>query len=228
MQHNQHYMFTSSEENYLKAIYHLGLLSDIGVSTNSIAKKLNTKASSVTDMVKKLADKNVLIYQKYQGVILTSEGKKTAALIIRKHRLWEVFLVEKLNFNWDEVHDVAEQLEHIKSPKLIDEIDALLGFPTVDPHGDPIPDKEGEITIRKKVKLSTLKESEETVLLAVKDSSDDFLRYLNKKKIAIGNFIKIINIEPFDNSIMVLINGAELLITNEVAENLLVKESNTN
>jgi DtxR family Mn-dependent transcriptional regulator len=177
-------------------------------------------------MIKKLAEKNVLIYQKYQGVTLTVEGKKTAAIIIRKHRLWEVFLVEKLNFNWDEVHDVAEQLEHIKSPKLIDEIDALLGFPTVDPHGDPIPDKEGEITIRKKVKLSTLKERDETILLAVKDSSDDFLRYLNKKKIAIGNTIKVINIEPFDNSVMVQINDVELLITNEVAENLLVKDNN--
>jgi len=222
---NQYDMFTFSEENYLKAIYHLGSLTEKGVSTNAIAKKLETKASSVTDMVKKLAEKKVLIYQKYQGVNLTIEGKKTAALIIRKHRLWEVFLFEKLNFNWDEVHDVAEQLEHIKSPKLINEIDALLGFPTVDPHGDPIPDKEGEITIRKKVKLSTLKENEETVLLAVKDSSDDFLRYLNKKKIAIGNMIKVLHIEPFDNSVLVEINDIELLITNEVAENLLVKEN---
>jgi len=225
--YNQCDMFTSSEENYLKAIYHLSSLTEKGVSTNAIAKKLDTKASSVTDMVKKLADKNVLIYQKYQGVNLTIEGKKIAAVIIRKHRLWEVFLVEKLNFNWDEVHDVAEQLEHIKSPKLIDEIDALLGFPTVDPHGDPIPNKEGDITIRKKVKLSALKENEETVLLAVKDSSDNFLRYLNKKKIAIGNTIKVINIEPFDNSVLVQINDIELLITNEVAENLLVKESHT-
>ena len=217
-------MFTSSEENYLKAIYHLGLAAEKGVSTNAIAKKLETKASSVTDMIKKLADKNVLIYQKYQGVTLTKEGKRTAALIIRKHRLWEVFLVEKLNFNWDEVHDVAEQLEHIKSPKLIDEIDALLGFPTVDPHGDPIPDKEGEITIRKKVKLAKLKEGNTSVLLAVRDSSDDFLRYLNKKRIAIGNTIEVVSIEPFDNSVLVRINGQEIQITNEVAENLLVKE----
>ncbi len=221
-------MFTSSEENYLKAIYHLGFLSEKGVSTNAIAKKLATKASSVTDMIKKLAEKKVLVYQKYQGVTLTNEGRKTAALIIRKHRLWEVFLVEKLNFNWDEVHDVAEQLEHIKSPKLIDEIDVLLGFPTVDPHGDPIPNKEGEVIARKKVKLSTLKENEETVLLAVEDSSDTFLKYLDKKKIAIGNSIKVIQIEPFDNSVLVLINGVELLITNEVAENLLVKENNAN
>ena len=217
-------MFTSSEENYLKAIYHLGRIAKKGVSTNAIAKKLATKASSVTDMVKKLADKKMLIYRKYQGVSLTPEGEKIAALIIRKHRLWEVFLVEKLNFKWDEVHDVAEQLEHIKSPKLIDEIDALLGFPTLDPHGDPIPDKEGRITVRKKVKLSTLKEEEETILLAVKDSSDAFLRYLNKKKIAIGSQIKVLHIEPFDSSMLISINGVELLITHEVAEFLLVKE----
>ncbi len=217
-------MFTSSEENYLKAIYHLGVLAKKGVSTNAIAKRLATKASSVTDMVKKLADKQVLVYRKYQGVSLTSEGEKIAALIIRKHRLWEVFLVEKLNFKWDEVHDVAEQLEHIKSSKLIDEIDALLGFPTLDPHGDPIPDKEGRITVRKKVKLSALQENDETILLAVKDSSDTFLRYLNKKKIAIGHMIKVLHIEPFDSSVLICINGVELLITHEVAENLLVKE----
>ncbi len=219
-------MFTSSEENYLKAIYHLSFVVKKGVSTNAIAKKLATKASSVTDMVKKLADKNVLVYQKYQGVSLTVEGERAATLIIRKHRLWEVFLVEKLNFKWDEVHDVAEQLEHIKSPKLIDEIDALLGFPTLDPHGDPIPDKEGKIKVRKKVKLSTLRENDETILLAVKDSSDAFLRYLNKKRIAIGNAIKVLYIEPFDSSVLICINGMELLITHEVAEHLLVKEIN--
>ena len=136
-------MFTLSEENYLKAIYHLELVSDKGISTNAIAEQLETKASSVSDMVKKLSDKNVLVYKKYKGVKLTDLGKHTAANIVRKHRLWEVFLVEKLNFSWDEVHDVAEQLEHIKSPKLINQIDALLGFPTHDPHGDPIPDKDG-------------------------------------------------------------------------------------
>ena len=217
-------MFTSSEENYLKAIYHLGTLSEKGVNTNAIAKKLTTKASSVTDMIKKLAEKDVLVYKKYQGVTLTDSGKKTAALIIRKHRLWEVFLVEKLNFNWDEVHDVAEQLEHIRSPKLINEIDALLGFPTVDPHGDPIPDKEGNITVRKKVKLSSLKEEETSVLLGVNDSSDNFLKYLNKKNIAIGNSIKVVHVEPFDKSILVSINNNQLQITNEVAENLWVKE----
>ena len=217
-------MFTLAEENYLKAIYHLESTSKKGISTNAIAKRLRTKASSVTDMIKKLSEKKVVDYKKYQGVSLTDVGKKEAAGIIRKHRLWEVFLVKKLNFSWDEVHDVAEQLEHIKSQKLIDELDAFLGFPKSDPHGDPIPDKNGNITIRKKVKLSKLKPQEESILLSVKDSSDDFLRYLDKKEIAIGNAIKILAIEPFDRSMQVLVNKKELLITNEVAENLLVKE----
>ena len=149
-------MFTLSEENYLKAIYHLELESDKGISTNAIAEQLETKASSVSDMIKKLSDKKVVVYIKYKGVNLTNLGRKTAANIVRKHRLWEVFLVEKLNFSWDEVHDVAEQLEHIKSPKLINQIDALLGFPTHDPHGDPIPDKDGNIKIIEKSLLSTL------------------------------------------------------------------------
>lgn len=217
-------MFTLSEENYLKAIYHLEAASKKGISTNAIAKRLDTKASSVTDMVKKLSDKKVVDYRKYQGVSLTNMGKKVAANIIRKHRLWEVFLVKNLNFSWDEVHDVAEQLEHIKSQKLIDELDAFLGFPKSDPHGDPIPDKNGNIAIRKKVKLSSLKPLEESTLLSVKDSSDEFLRYLDKKEIAIGNTIRILAIEPFDKSMQVLVNKNELSITNEVAENLLVKE----
>ena len=137
-------MFTLSEENYLKAIYHLEAFSGKGISTNAIAEKVDAKASSVTDMVKKLADKEVLFYKKYRGVTLSDLGNKIAISVIRKHRLWELFLVEKLNFSWDEVHDVAEQLEHIKSPKLINELDAFLGFPKKDPHGDPIPDKEGK------------------------------------------------------------------------------------
>ena len=217
-------MFTLSEENYLKAIYHLEETSKKGISTNSIAKKLDTKASSVTDMVKKLSEKKVIVYKKYQGVTLTEFGKKTAAIIIRKHRLWEVFLFEKLNFFWDEVHEIAEQLEHIKSEALIDKLNQFLGFPTIDPHGDPIPDKDGKITKRKKVKLSTLKENEQSVLLSIKDSSDDFLRYLDKKGIAIGHLIKVISIEPFDKSLQIEIDKKEIVITDEIANNLLVKE----
>ena len=217
-------MFTPSEENYLKAIYHLEEPSKKGISTNSIAKKLQTKASSVTDMIKKLSEKKVVVYKKYQGVTLTDFGRTSAAIIIRKHRLWEVFLFEKLNFSWDEVHEIAEQLEHIRSEMLIDKLDQFLGFPTIDPHGDPIPDKDGKIKTRKKVKLSSLKEHEQSVLLTINNASDDFLRYLDKKGIAIGHLIKVIAVEPYDNSMQIEIEKRTILITEEVANNLMVKE----
>jgi DtxR family Mn-dependent transcriptional regulator len=217
-------MFTSSEENYLKAIYHLGITSVKGVSTNAIAKKLNTKASSVTEMMKKLADKNMLVYKKYQGVLLTEEGKKTAANIIRKHRLWEVFLVEKLNFNWDEVHDVAEQLEHIKSPKLIDEIDALLGFPKYDPHGDPIPDKAGNLDQIEKSLLSTLRATEKGICVGVHDSSATFLQFLDKQKIALGQEIYVVEKEDFDGSMTIRIRNREMNVSNKIANNLYIQK----
>ena len=217
-------VFSQAEENYLKAIYSLEAIANKGVNTNLIAEKMQTKASSVTDMIKKLSEKGLVNYKKYQGTQLSEKGKRVAVSIVRKHRLWECFLVDKLNFSWDEVHDIAEQLEHIKSESLIDNLDAFLKFPTVDPHGDPIPDKEGNITARKKVKLSTLKPKEKSVLLTVKDSSGAFLKYLNKKGIAIGDQIKVLGIEPFDKSMQIEINKKELLITDEVAKNLLVKE----
>ncbi len=215
-------MLSFSEENYLKAIYHIEQLQADGVSTNSVAKKMQTKASSVTDMLQKLADKQLVIYKKYQGALLSEKGSKIAISVIRKHRLWETFLVEKLNFSWDEVHDVAEQLEHIQSEKLIDSLDAYLKFPTIDPHGDPIPDKDGNFVQRQKVKLSTLKENELGILLTINDSTDEFLRYLDNKKIAIGDKINVLSIEPFDKSIQLKIGKRELMITEEVAENLLV------
>ncbi|APG65715.1 iron-dependent repressor [Tenacibaculum todarodis] len=217
-------MFTQSEENYIKAIYHLAAISEKGISTNAIAKKLDTKASSVTDMIKKLSDKEVVIYKKYQGVTLTDFGKKTAANIVRKHRLWEVFLVEKLNFSWDEVHDVAEQLEHIKSQKLIDELDALLDFPTHDPHGDPIPDKEGNLQTIEKSLLSVLTKDEIGILVGVNDSSSEFLRFLDKQGIALGQQITIIEKEPFDDSLSIKINDKKLSISNKIANNLYIKK----
>lgn len=217
-------MFTSSEENYLKAIYHLSLVSNKGVSTNAIAKKLETKASSVTDMIKKLAEKNMLVYKKYQGVTLTENGRKTAANIIRKHRLWEVFLVEKLSFSWDEVHDVAEQLEHIKSPKLIDEIDALLGFPKYDPHGDPIPDKNGELHQIEKSLLSNLKIKDKGVCVGVNDSSSSFLQFLDKQSIALGKEIEVIDKEDFDNSMTIKISNKTIVISNKIANNLYIQK----
>src|SRR6478609_2981477 len=166
---------TFSEENYLKSIYHLTSSHDSEVSTNAIAEMMETKASSVTDMLKKLAEKDLVNYKKYQGVSLTEKGSLSAKMIVRKHRLWEVFLVEKLDFSWDEVHDVAEQLEHIKSEKLINKLDEFLDFPTEDPHGDPIPDAQGRIKKVEKHLLSELDESQKGICVGVKDTSAEFL-----------------------------------------------------
>jgi DtxR family Mn-dependent transcriptional regulator len=217
-------MFSQSEENYLKAIYHLSLISNKGITTNAIAKKLETKASSVTDMVQKLSEKELIIYKKYQGVTLTEFGKKTAANIVRKHRLWEVFLVEKLNFSWDEVHDVAEQLEHIKSQKLIQELDSFLGFPTHDPHGDPIPDDKGNLKIIEKSLLSTLVKNESGICVGVIDSSSEFLQFLDKKGITLGKQITVLEKEEFDDSLSILINDKKLSISQKIATNLFVKK----
>ncbi len=213
-------MVTLSEENYLKAIYHLGKQGSLAISTNTIANKMSTKASSVTDMLKKLADKKLVDYKKYQGVSLTKKGKDIASNVIRKHRLWEVFLVEKLKFSWDEVHDIAEQLEHIKSQKLINELDAFLGFPTTDPHGDPIPDKNGRIVKNNAVSILEIKTGNEGVLTHVKDSSDVFLKYLNKNNLALGDKIKVIDIEPFDNSVKIEAKEKQMIISKNVAGNL--------
>lgn len=216
-------MFTLSEENYLKAIFHLQTVSGKGISTNAIAKKLETKASSVTDMIKKLADKEVLTYIKYQGVSLTDLGRKIALVVIRKHRLWEVFLVEKLNFSWDEVHDVAEQLEHIKSTKLINELDAFLEFPKMDPHGDPIPDKEGKFQKIEKKLLSTLKENQLGVCVGVNDSSSEFLKYLDRYQISLGQKIRVVSKESFDGSVTILINNKEMSISQKIANNIYIQ-----
>ncbi len=217
-------MFSQSEENYIKAIYHLEAISNKGISTNAIAKKLVTKASSVSDMIKKLSEKELVIYKKYQGVKLTSFGKKIAANIVRKHRLWEVFLVDKLNFSWDEVHEVAEQLEHIKSPKLINQLDALLGFPTHDPHGDPIPDKDGNLNVIDKILLSSLLKTESGVCVGVDDSSSEFLQFLDKKGITLGKKIKVLEKEDYDDSLTITIENQKLSISNKIANNIYIKK----
>ncbi|MBD0823462.1 MULTISPECIES: metal-dependent transcriptional regulator [Aestuariibaculum] len=216
---------TLTEENYIKSIYQLGRYGTMTVSTNGIAEALETKASSVTDMVKKLAEKGYANYKRYQGVSLTLEGKKIAADVVRKHRLWEVFLVEKLNFTWDEVHDIAEQLEHIKSEKLINELDKLLDYPTHDPHGDPIPDKNGDIKKTDKILLFNLAENAKGVCVGVKDTSSSFLKYLDKHKIALGSEITVVSREDFDDSMVIQINGTMTIsISQAVANNLFVKE----
>lgn len=214
---------TFSEENYLKTIYHLTTASDSEVSTNAIAEKMETKASSVTDMLKKLADKDLINYKKYQGVSLTENGKSAAKMIVRKHRLWEVFLVEKLDFSWDEVHDIAEQLEHIKSEKLINKLDDFLDNPTEDPHGDPIPDREGRIVKVEKQLLSELSENQVGVCVGVKDTSSEFLKYLDKQEIALGSKIEFISRESFDLSLKIRVDKKELTISNKIASNLFVK-----
>jgi DtxR family Mn-dependent transcriptional regulator len=216
-------MYSQAEENYLKTI--CSLEKDFGneVSTNLIANKIKTKASSVTDMLKKLAVKNLVIYKKYQGVQLTEKGKLTALKVIRKHRLWECFLVQKLNFNWDEVHDIAEQLEHVKSELLINKLDAFLRFPKLDPHGDPIPDDKGRIIKNESTSIVEMKIGSAGTLVGVRDSSETFLKYLNKKNLALGDKLKVIDIEPFDNSYHIETKTHRLVITNDVAENLLLK-----
>ncbi len=208
----------------IKCIFHLSLKEKKGVSTNSIANKLDTKASSVTEMIKKLSDKGVVSYKKYQGVVLTDLGKKVAANVIRKHRLWEVFLVDKLNFSWDEVHEVAEQLEHIKSSKLISELDAFLGFPERDPHGDPIPDKDGNFHFIEKILLSNCEVGQSGVCVGVNDSSSEFLKFLDKQGIKIGQNISVVEKEPFDSSLIINIEGKKINISNKIASNLYIRE----
>jgi len=214
---------TFSEENYLKTIYHLSSTAESGVTTNAIAEMMETKASSVTDMLKKLAEKDLIIYKKYQGVSLTNSGLLSAKMIVRKHRLWEVFLVDKLDFTWDEVHDIAEQLEHIKSEKLINKLDDFLGNPTEDPHGDPIPNKKGDIPKVDKKLLSDLQLNQPSICVGVKDSSSEFLKYLDKQKIALGSKVEILEKETFDGSLFIAIDGNEISISNKIANNLYVK-----
>lgn len=214
---------TRAEENYIKTIFHLGGNDSQLISTNAIAAEMDTKPSSVTDMAKKLADKKLLNYVRYQGVSLTTLGIKTALNIIRKHRLWEVFLVKKLDFTWDEVHEVAEQLEHIKSEKLIDKIDELLDFPKYDPHGDPIPTKSGEFSERDKQLLSELNIGAQGICVGVKDTSAAFLKFLDKNHIALGNEIIVVDKEAFDDSLLIKIGARELQISNQIATNLYVK-----
>ena len=214
---------TLAEENYLKAIFHLEFEQGGEVNTNAIAESMETKPSSVTDMVQKLGEKGMLVYKRYKGVQLTEEGRKIAAYVIRKHRLWEVFLVEKLNFHWDQVHEIAEQLEHIKSDELIVRLDAFLGRPAFDPHGDPIPDKDGILKRTEKKLLSEIEKSHQGVCVGVKESSPEFLQYLDKKKISIGTKITVLGKEFFDGSMIIRVGNDQFFISHKIAENLFVQ-----
>jgi DtxR family Mn-dependent transcriptional regulator len=216
-------VISHSEENYLKAIFHLGGEGKQPVPMNSIARSLKTRPSSVTDMMKRLAEKDLVLYRKYKGVSLTEQGKKAALSIIRKHRLWEVFLVEKLNFSWDEVHEVAEQLEHIQSEKLVDHLDEHLGFPQYDPHGDPIPGKDGNYPSREKQLLSKLPVNSRGICIGVKDSSASFLKYLDRNKISLGDTIYLHEREDFDNSLLVSVGNKRMRVSHQIAANLYLK-----
>ncbi|OYU84625.1 MAG: iron-dependent repressor [Flavobacterium sp. BFFFF2] len=215
---------TQSEENYLKAIYYLSQHVMAEITTNAIAAKMETKAASVTDMIKKLRNKSLVIYERYQGVQLTELGILEARKIIRKHRLWECFLVNTLKFSWDEVHDMAEQLEHIQSEILISRLDEFLNFPTHDPHGDPIPDALGNMSEINQMILSDLKINETSQVMGVKDSSASFLQFLSKMNIGLGSTIKVINVFAFDDSMEVEIDNKHLILSSKVSSCLLVKK----
>lgn len=213
-----------TEENYLKVIHRLSEATSEDISTNAVAELMQTKAASVTDMLRKLADKGWVNYQKYQGVRLSAEGEKIALSIVRKHRLWEVFLVDKMGFNWDEVHEIAEQLEHIESDQLIHKLDEYLGFPKTDPHGDPIPNKDGILPELAYSHLSDIKAAKTCKLMGVAQDSAVFLQLLTKLNLNLGATLAIQEINEFDRSIFVSINdAAPIFISHEVAKNILVK-----
>jgi DtxR family transcriptional regulator, Mn-dependent transcriptional regulator len=219
-------MLSYTEENYLKAIYHLSSGGTKSVTTNEIAESMSTKAASVTDMVKKLSVKDLISYEPYYGAKITKLGKAEALMVIRKHRLWETFLVNKLNFNWDEVHDVAEQLEHIQSALLIEKLDEFLGYPTADPHGHPIPDKNGKISQVRQIPLAEAPLGKVIVVKSVTDGSASYLQYLSKIGVYIGASISIIEKVEFDGSLEILIdNRKKVFISRDAAQNLLMTES---
>jgi DtxR family Mn-dependent transcriptional regulator len=218
-------MLTLTEENYLKAIYRLSEGGTKAVLTNEIAEQMSTKAASVTDMIKKLSLKNMIGYEKYYGVTITKHGKLEALMVIRKHRLWETFLVEKLHFSWHEVHEVAEQLEHIQSNLLIEKLDEFLGFPTADPHGHPIPDKNGKVQTTRQIPLSETLSEKKLIVRAVKNGTPAFLQYLSKIGIYIGATLVILEKAEFDGSLEIFIDGKKkAFISRDAAENLLVTE----
>ncbi len=217
-------MRTTSEEDYLRAIYDLWKDNGDSISTTDIANFLNMKASSVTDMIQKLSEKGLVDYIKYKGVKLTSEGKSIAIGIIRKHRLWETFLVNKLNFKWDEVHELAHELEHIQSDVLIDRLDDFLGNPKFDPHGDPIPDRFGNINDnRMSQPLVELEAGQCGIIVGVNDTSSALLKYLDKEGMILGTTLEVMEVLEFDNSRKIKYEKGEKNISELVAKNVMVQ-----
>jgi DtxR family Mn-dependent transcriptional regulator len=212
-----------TEENYLKAIYKLQETNGEIVATSALAQVMGVHAPSVTDMLKRMSQKKLVTYQKSKGSKLTEKGKQVAVGIIRNHRLWEVFLVDKLGFRWDEVHDFAEQLEHIHSEVLVNKLDAYLGFPKADPHGDPIPDANGVLPKTKSVLLSSLKAGDQGTFTGVTDHTATFLNYLDKSGISLGNAIRVKAIEEYDRTYTLQLDEKkEVVASFKVANSLLV------
>lgn len=217
-------MYTTAEENYLKAL--LSLTHTHGEATvNLLSKKLEIKMPTVNSMSKKLAEKKLVHYESYRPLRLTAKGKKEAALILRKHRLTEMFLVEVMGFGWEEVHPVAEQIEHIQSPQFFAKMDELLNYPKIDPHGSPIPDAAGNISEYPYKPLNQFQESDQLEFVAVSNSSEDFLKYLNKKNLQLGQSFTILSIEPFDHTTKILLeDGSESDLSASACEKILVKK----
>jgi DtxR family transcriptional regulator, Mn-dependent transcriptional regulator len=211
-----HAMLSRTEENYLKAIYKITERSGSPVATNAIAAAMGTSAASVTDMLKRLAEKDFLAYERYKGAALTTKGNWLATLLVRKHRLWEVFLVDKLRFSWDEVHEIAEELEHIESAKLISRLDNYLGYPKFDPHGDPIPDELGISTPRSQRLLCDFKVGESGVVVGVNEHSTVFLQHLEKIGLTLGTSIKVLEIFEYDQSMKIAIQAQPQILTIKV------------
>lgn len=216
---------THTEENYLKAIYKHSQTAQSGMTTNAIAEQMDTKASSVTNMLQKLAEKKMVNYRKYQGVTLTSEGERRAVKIIRKHRLWEVFLYQHLDFSWNEVHDIADELEHVSSPDLVDRLDKFLGYPKNDPHGDPIPDDKGYFPVSQSVKMSSMDSQSKGTVSGVNDTSSAFLTFLDKVGIRPGVEIEIVEWHEFDHSAEVRINQQLVNLSYQATQNILINET---
>lgn len=218
-------MHSFSEENYLKAIYKLQEPNGDMVATSALAQVLDVNSASVTDMLKKMAKKKLVLYQKSKGFKLTEKGKQVAVGIIRNHRLWEVFLVDKLGFRWDEVHDLAEQLEHIHSEALTNKLDDYLGYPKSDPHGDPIPDANGVFAKSKSVLLSVMNTGSQGKFTGVTDHSAAFLNYLDKIGLSLGDTIKVKHVEEFDKTYTLVLKAKkEVVVSFKVANSLLVSD----
>ena len=217
-------MATITIENYLKALYLLSQKSKT-VSLTDLSKEMGVSAPTVNNMIKKLEEKGWVDYKKYKPIKLTKEGRLRSSVVIRKHRLTEIFLVKLMGFGWEEVHDIAEQIEHIKSESFFDRMDELLGFPKTDPHGSPIPDKNGKIIKQNYKTLSEIVENKKVSLAALKDSSFELLDYLNKKNLKLGDTLHVLSVEPFDQSLSILLpDSREITMTHQVCSCLLVIE----